>query len=63
MKIYRTYAFDKSDQVISPPALIFCDTDGQAAEKAALAGEQIVELRDGGRVVKRIELERPDDRE
>jgi hypothetical protein len=61
MQSYQIFVLDELGRQMQPQALIFCENDTEAIERAkALAGEQIVELWDGGRMVMRIEPERPD---
>ena len=61
MQSYQIFVLDELGRQIRPQALIFCEHDREAIARAgALAGGQVVELWDGGRMVMRIEPERPD---
>jgi hypothetical protein len=60
MQSYQIYGLDEQGRILQPPAVIFCDTDGEAINYAgALAGGQAVEIRDGARMVMRIEAINP----
>jgi hypothetical protein len=60
VKNYQIYALDRDGRTVPPAAIIFCENDAEAIEQAgALAAGQAVELRDGDRMVKRIEPKGP----
>jgi hypothetical protein len=58
VKPYQIYTLDSDGRIIPPPAIIFCDSDAEALEQAeALAGGQAMEVRDGDRLVARLDPE------
>ena len=60
VKNYQIYSLDSDGRIVQPPAIIFCDTDVDAIEHAgALAGGQAVEVRNGDRIVIRIDAKNP----
>jgi hypothetical protein len=56
MRAYRVYSITQEKHISGPPAILECDDDHQALERAKrLFKGQALEIWDGGRQVARLE--------